>query len=69
MQNPPCSHWISETSRIKCTKILFYLFLGRVNLSGMWREDCVLRFLENKMLRKIFGVKVRREEDAKEKVK
>lgn len=40
-----------------------------MNLSGILREDCVLRFLENKMLRKIFGVKVRREQDAKAKVK
>jgi len=40
-----------------------------VNLSGILREDCVLRFLENKMLRKIFGVKVRGEQDAKKKVK
>ena len=40
-----------------------------MNLSGILREDCVLRFLENKMLRKIFGIKVRREQDAKGKVK
>lgn len=29
----------------------------------------MLRFLENEMLRKIFGFKVRREQDTKEKVK
>ena len=40
-----------------------------MNLSGILREDCMLGLLENKMPRKIFGFKVRRDQDAKEKVK
>jgi hypothetical protein len=35
-------------------------------LSGILREECVLGFLENKILRKIFGIKIRKEQGAKE---